>query len=254
MGRLRILGVDRPFPSAVSYAFAPMAGRRHDPRALARRASRAQSPQRPPTSPSGTAAGRGLLGGGRRGASTSSRTGCSRSASRKGDAFAILAATSARVVRCSTSRSALVGAVGAPIYANSSPHDCAYVLDHSEAVGVLVEDEEQLREGRRGPRRAAAPPPRPHVRRPRPSSRRAAASYAAAHPDALDERDRRGRRGRPLHLHLHLGHDRAAEGLHDPPPQLLRDGGGGRRACRGLRRRRATRCSSTCRSRTTSGG
>src|SRR4029453_6668544 len=37
----------------------------------------------------------------------------------------------------------LVGAVGAPIYANSSPRDCAYVIDHSVAVGILVEDEEQ---------------------------------------------------------------------------------------------------------------
>ena len=32
------------------------------------------------------------------------------------------------------------------------------------------------------------------------------------------------RRGGALHLHLHLRYDRAAEGLHDPPPQLLRDG------------------------------
>ena len=32
-----------------------------------------------------------------------------------------------------------------------------------------------------------------------------------------------GRRGRPLHLHLHVGHDRPAQGLHDPAPQLLRD-------------------------------
>jgi len=38
---------------------------------------------------------------------------------------------------------ALVGAITAPVYANSSPDDCAYVLGHSEAVGVLVEDEEQ---------------------------------------------------------------------------------------------------------------
>src|SRR6185312_10523387 len=37
---------------------------------------------------------------------------------------------------------ALVGAVGAPIYPNSSPHDVAYVLEHSHAVGALVEDED----------------------------------------------------------------------------------------------------------------
>jgi long-chain acyl-CoA synthetase len=38
---------------------------------------------------------------------------------------------------------ASVGAVGAPIYMNSSPKDCAYVVEHSEAIGVLCEDEEQ---------------------------------------------------------------------------------------------------------------
>src|SRR3954452_4230620 len=37
----------------------------------------------------------------------------------------------------------LVGAVGAPIYANSSARDTVYVLEHSEAIGALVEDDEQ---------------------------------------------------------------------------------------------------------------
>jgi long-chain acyl-CoA synthetase len=37
---------------------------------------------------------------------------------------------------------ALVGAIAAPIYASSSPRDCLYVLEHSEAVGVLIEDGE----------------------------------------------------------------------------------------------------------------
>ena len=32
-----------------------------------------------------------------------------------------------------------------------------------------------------------------------------------------------GRRRGPLHVHLHLRHDRPPEGMHDPPPQLLRD-------------------------------
>ena len=39
--------------------------------------------------------------------------------------------------------------------------------------------------------------------------------FAAANPGALDERGRLDRRGRPLHVHLHVGHDRPAEGLHD---------------------------------------
>jgi long-chain acyl-CoA synthetase len=62
---------------------------------------------------------------------------------RKGDAFAILASTSLEWCLFDFALG-LVGAVGAPIYANSSPHDVAYVLEHSEAVGVLVEDAAQL--------------------------------------------------------------------------------------------------------------
>jgi len=61
---------------------------------------------------------------------------------RKGNAFGILAHTS---LEWSLFDYALarIGAVGAAIYANSSPKDCRYVLEHSDAVGVLVEDEEQ---------------------------------------------------------------------------------------------------------------
>jgi long-chain acyl-CoA synthetase len=62
---------------------------------------------------------------------------------RKGDAFAILASTSLEWCLFDFALG-LVGAIGAPIYANSSPHDAAYVIDHSKAVGVLVEDDEQL--------------------------------------------------------------------------------------------------------------
>ena len=61
------------------------------------------------------------------------------------------------------------------------------------------------------------------------------------------------RRGGSLHVHLHVGHDRAAQGVHDPAPELLRDGRRRRRAA-GLQRCRATSCSSTCRSLTTSAG
>jgi long-chain acyl-CoA synthetase len=61
---------------------------------------------------------------------------------RKGDSFALLARTSLEWSLFDFAL-ALVGAVGAPIYANSSPRDVHYVLEHSEAVGVLVEDDEQ---------------------------------------------------------------------------------------------------------------
>jgi long-chain acyl-CoA synthetase len=61
---------------------------------------------------------------------------------RKGDSFALLARTSLEWALFDFAL-ALVGAVAAPIYANSSARDVQYVLDHSQAVGVLVEDEEQ---------------------------------------------------------------------------------------------------------------
>jgi long-chain acyl-CoA synthetase len=61
---------------------------------------------------------------------------------RKGDAFGILADTSLEWALFDYALG-LIGAVGAAIYANSSPKDCRYVLDHSDAVGVLVEDDRQ---------------------------------------------------------------------------------------------------------------
>jgi len=62
---------------------------------------------------------------------------------RKGDSFGILAGT--RVEWCLFDFAlALVGGVTAPVYANSSPEDSRYVLAHSDAVGVLVEDVAQL--------------------------------------------------------------------------------------------------------------
>jgi long-chain acyl-CoA synthetase len=63
---------------------------------------------------------------------------------RKGDAFGIMATTRVEWVLFDFAL-ALVGAVTAPIYMNSSPRDAAYVLEHSEAVGVLCEDDEQRR-------------------------------------------------------------------------------------------------------------
>ena len=61
---------------------------------------------------------------------------------RKGDAFAILGSTRLEWALFDFAL-ALVGGVTAPIYANSSMKDCAYVVEHSEAVGILVEDEAQ---------------------------------------------------------------------------------------------------------------
>jgi long-chain acyl-CoA synthetase len=63
---------------------------------------------------------------------------------RKGDAFAILGSTRLEWVLFDFALS-LVGAVTAPIYMNSSARDAAYVIEHSEAIGVLCEDAEQRR-------------------------------------------------------------------------------------------------------------
>jgi long-chain acyl-CoA synthetase len=62
---------------------------------------------------------------------------------RKGEAFALLGRTTLEWALFDFALG-LVGAVGAPVYSSSSARDVHYVLEHSEAVGVLVEDEEQL--------------------------------------------------------------------------------------------------------------
>ena len=61
---------------------------------------------------------------------------------RKGDAFGILARTTVEWALFDFALG-LVGAVGAAVYANSSPKDTAYVLEHSDSVGVLCENAEQ---------------------------------------------------------------------------------------------------------------
>jgi long-chain acyl-CoA synthetase len=61
---------------------------------------------------------------------------------RKGDAFGILATTRVEWVLFDFAL-AQVGGVTAPIYMNSSARDAAYVLEHSDAIGVLCEDEDQ---------------------------------------------------------------------------------------------------------------
>jgi long-chain acyl-CoA synthetase len=61
---------------------------------------------------------------------------------RKGDAFGLLATTRVQWALFDFALGS-IGAIGAAIYANSSPKDTGYILEHSEAVGVLVEDEAQ---------------------------------------------------------------------------------------------------------------
>jgi len=61
---------------------------------------------------------------------------------RKGEAFGILAQTSLEWALFDYAF-ARIGAVGAAVYANSSPKDACYVLEHSDSIGVLVQDEAQ---------------------------------------------------------------------------------------------------------------
>ena len=61
---------------------------------------------------------------------------------RKGDAFAILGSSSVEWALFDFALGS-IGAIAAPIYANSSTKDAGYILDHSESVGVLCEDDVQ---------------------------------------------------------------------------------------------------------------
>ncbi len=58
----------------------------------------------------------------------------------KGDAFAILGRNALEWTLFDFALG-LVGAISTPIYASSSSRDCLYILEHSESVGVLVEDD-----------------------------------------------------------------------------------------------------------------
>src|SRR5256714_13624053 len=60
----------------------------------------------------------------------------------KGDAFAVLGSTRLEWALFDFALG-LIGALGAPIYMNSSPEDVGYVVQHSDAVGILCENEEQ---------------------------------------------------------------------------------------------------------------
>ncbi len=99
---------------------------------------------------------------------------------RKGDSFAILASTTLEWALFDFALGS-IGAVAAPIYANSSPSDCAYVIEHSDAVGVLVEDEAQ--------RSKIAGAPLEHVYSftDLDDLRARGREHAAEHPDAVEE-------------------------------------------------------------------
>ncbi len=62
---------------------------------------------------------------------------------RKGDTLAILARNTLDWALFDFAL-AQIGAVGVPVYASNSARDVGYLLSHSEAVGILCEDAEQL--------------------------------------------------------------------------------------------------------------
>ena len=104
---------------------------------------------------------------------------------RKGDAFSVMATTGLEWCLFDFALG-LIGAIGAPVYANSSPQDAAYVIGHSDAVGVLVEDDEQrskideVRSGLTGLRHVLTFADLLDLER-------RGREYAAAHPTALAE-------------------------------------------------------------------
>ena len=113
------------------------------------------------------------------------------------------------------------------------------------------------RQDRRGARAAARAAQdhrhRPVRRRRRRDLARRRCAPAADRGDAAPARDahRRRRPRRPVHLHLHLGHDGAAEGLRPDPRQLPLGARHGRRA-RPVRRAATTSSTSSSRSPTRS--
>ncbi len=103
----------------------------------------------------------------------------------KGDAFGTLARTTLEWALFDFAL-AQIGAVGAPVYANNSPKDAAYVLDHSESIGVLCEDDDQVAKIEQ--ERASLPRLR-HVLgfADLPALEAEGAAYKRDHPSALDD-------------------------------------------------------------------
>ena len=199
----------------------------HDPTPVAGR-RRGGSGRSPPTSSSATTAGSRSRGTRRRRAVEELANGLLALGVRKGDAFGILGQTSLEWALFDFAL-AHVGAIGAAIYANSAREGLRV---HPRPLGVG----RRARRGRRAAREARrlpdANPRLEHVltfARPRRAARARARIRGWSTRASSPRRPPTVEPGRRLHLHLHVRHDRPAEGLHDPPPQLLRDGGGRRR-------------------------
>ena len=97
----------------------------------------------------------------------------------KGDSFGILARTRLEWVLFDFAL-AQIGTVPAPIYPSSTPTECCYILEHSNAVGCFVEDDELLA------KIEAARPEHVYTIETLPELRALGREHAAANPDALE--------------------------------------------------------------------
>ena len=98
----------------------------------------------------------------------------------KGDSFGILARTRLEWVLLDFAL-AQIGAVAAPIYPSSTATEACYILEHSNVVGCLVEDDEQLA------KIEAARPEHVYTLETLDELRALGREHASAHPGALDE-------------------------------------------------------------------
>ena len=96
----------------------------------------------------------------------------------KGDSFGMLARTRLEWVLLDFAL-AQIGAVPAPIYPSSTSTECCYILEHSNAVGCFVEDDELLA------KIEAARPEHVYTIETLPELRALGREHAAANPDAL---------------------------------------------------------------------
>ena len=168
-----------------------MAGRPHDPSPVAQCGGAKR--RAPRTSSRSTARGARCRGPRRRTAVDDLANGLLARGVGKGDAFGILARNTLEWALFDFAL-AHVGAVGAAIYANSSPADVRFVLEHSEAVGVLCEDAAQRAKVEEG--RASLPRLRHVLTFADLAASRRGRAYAGAHPRpsttrsrAIDEED-----------------------------------------------------------------
>src|SRR5204862_8175644 len=99
---------------------------------------------------------------------------------RKGDTFGIVSRTRLEWTLFDFAL-ALIGGITAPVYPNSSARETSYLLQHAEAVGVLLEDEGQ------GEKVAGLGLPHVLALGDLEDLRTKGRAFAREHPEALDE-------------------------------------------------------------------